>query len=129
MKGLEVGMSASCSRTFSEDNRKLFMQLSGEEYKPGEAGKHPIPEPLIGGLFSYLLGTELPGFGTNYLKQQMSFTGKGYFNEPLTATVKITRLRPEKHLVYLETICSNAAGEIICQGEALVLVKDVKHKK
>ncbi len=126
MKGLELGMSASCSRTFSEDDRKLFMQLSGEEYRPGEAGKHPIPEPLIGGLFSYLLGTELPGFGTNYLKQQMSFSGKGYFNEPLTAAVKITRLRPEKNLVNLETICTNSSGETICQGEALVLVKDVK---
>ena len=121
MKTLELGMSASCSRIFSEDDRKLFMKLSGEEDQPAEGGKHPIPEPLIGGLFSYLLGTELPGFGTNYLKQQMTFTGKGYYNEALSATVKITRLRPEKHLVNLETTCTNAAGEIICHGEALIL--------
>ena len=128
MKNLELGMSASCSRTFSEGDRKLFMKLSGEKYQPDEAGKHPIPEPLIGGLFSYLLGTELPGFGTNYLKQQMTFTGKGFYNETLTATVKITRLRPEKHLVNLETTCTNAAGKTICHGEALVLTKDVKGK-
>jgi len=126
MKNLEFGMSASCSRTFSEEDRKLFMKLSEENYQPGEAGKHPIPEPLIGGLFSYLLGTELPGFGTNYLKQLMAFTGKGYYNETLTATVTITRIRPEKQLVNLETICVNSTGETICHGEALVLVKDVK---
>ncbi len=126
MKKLELGMSASCSRTFNENDRKLFMKLSGEEYEQDASGKHPIPEPLIGGLFSYLLGTELPGFGTNYLKQEMSFTGKGYYNESLTATVKISRLRPEKYLVNLETICKNAAGETICSGEALVLAKDVR---
>ncbi len=125
MKTLELGMIASCSRKFSETDRKLFVKLSGEIYQPDESGKHQIPEPLIGGLFSYLLGTELPGFGTNYLKQQMTFTGKGYYNETLIATVKITRLRPEKHLVNLETTCTNAAGEIICYGEALVLAKDV----
>ncbi len=126
MKGLETGMSASCSRTFTDDDRRLFMQLSGEQESIKENGGYPVPEPLIGGLFSYLLGTELPGFGTNYLKQQMTFCGKAYFNEPLTAAVKITRLRPEKHLVNLETACSNAAGEIICHGEALVLVRDIK---
>ena len=125
MKHLALGMSASRSRTFTEEDRKLFMKLSGEKYLPGETGKQPIPEPLIGGLFSYLLGTELPGFGTNYLKQQMTFTGKGYYNEPLTATVKITRLRPEKHLVNLETTCTNSRGETICHGEALVLAKDI----
>ncbi len=126
MKGLEIGMSASCSRTFTDKDRELFVQLSGEQEVQEENGKYPVPEPLIGGLFSFLLGTELPGFGTNYLKQQMSFKGKGYFNEPLTASVKITRLRPEKNLVNLETICANSSGKTICQGEALVLVKDIK---
>jgi len=126
VKNLQLGMRASCTRTFSEGDRKLFMKLSGEKDQPDEGGKHPIPEPLIGGLYSYLLGTELPGFGTNYLKQQMTFTGKGYYNETLTATVKITRLRPEKHLVNLETTCTNARGETICHGEALVLAKDTK---
>lgn len=126
MKNLKVGMSASCSRTFTKEDRKLFMKLSGEKYLPGETGKQPIPEPLIGGLFSYLLGTELPGFGTNYLKQQMTFTGKGCYNETLTAKVIITRLRPEKHLVNLETTCTNSRGETICHGEALVLAKDIK---
>ncbi|MFW5825489.1 MAG: hypothetical protein ACOCVV_11060, partial [Marinobacter sp.] len=32
-----------------------------------------VPEPLIAGLFSCLLGEDLPGHGTNYLKQSMTF--------------------------------------------------------
>ncbi|WP_235974714.1 hotdog family protein [Stappia albiluteola] len=84
-----------------------------------------MPEPLIGGLFSYLLGVELPGFGTNYLKQEMRFLAPAAYDEPLTARVTITRLRPEKHLVDLETICEAADGRRICEGRALVYVEDV----
>lgn len=34
-----------------------------------------VPEPLIAGLFSTLLGVRLPGPGTNYLKQELGFHG------------------------------------------------------
>ncbi len=34
-----------------------------------------VPEPLIGALFSYLLGVQLPGNGANYLKQETRFHG------------------------------------------------------
>jgi hypothetical protein len=37
----------------------------------------------------------------------------------------VIRLRPEKELVNLRTACTDATGALICDGEALVLVKDV----
>ncbi len=121
MKALKVGMEASCTRTFTNQDRQLYMQLCGRAGSTSADDPYPLPEPLIGGLFSYLLGTKLPGAGTNYLKQKMTFTGTGYYNEPLTAVVRITRLRPDKGLVNLETECINARGRQVCHGEALVL--------
>ena len=91
-------------------------------------GKETVPEPLIGSLFSYLLGRELPGFGTNYLKQQMRFLRPAPLGEPITATVEITRIRPDKHLVDLATTCTGADGTVLCDGRALVLVEDVGHQ-
>ena len=44
----------------------------------------------------------------------------------MSLTVEVIRLRPEKELVNLRTICANPRGEIVCQGEALVLVKDLE---
>jgi acyl dehydratase len=84
-----------------------------------------VPEPLIGALFSYLLGVELPGFGTNYLKQELEFVTPAPLGTELVARVEITRLRPEKHLVDLATTCETADGVTIARGRALVLVKDV----
>jgi acyl dehydratase len=67
----------------------------------------------------------MPGKGTNYLKQRMVFANPAYADQKLTATVQITRIRPEKQLVNLSTFCLNPASRIVCQGEALVLVCDV----
>lgn len=129
MKGMSIGMSASQQRTFTDDERKRYLKLSGEPEQVDGSGRHLLPGSLIGGMFSYILGTDLPGFGTNYLKQKMSFPAPAYFGEKLTATVTIVRLRPDKNLVNLATKCVNERGELVCEGEALVLAKDVKPRE
>lgn len=125
MKGMEIGMSASITRLFSEADRETYCFVAGIAGQDERDGHHRLPGPLIGGLFSFLLGTDLPGFGTNYLKQRLEFPKPAFYGEELTATVTIVRLRPDKNLVNLETTCHNAAGELVCTGEALVLAKDV----
>lgn len=80
-----------------------------------------VPEPLIAGLFSCLLGEQLPGHGTNYLKQHMHFESNARIDETLTATVSVSRLRGDKSLVYLDTRCTGEDGRLICGGDALVL--------
>lgn len=106
----------SIHRQFSSDDLEQWSRLAGLE-QPVSG----VPEPLIAGLFSYLLGMELPGKGTNYLKQSMTFTEQARVDEPLTATVRISRLRPDKALVNLETVCCGDNDRVICRGEALVL--------
>lgn len=118
---LEVGARAEVKRSYTEDDMRGFAQLAGN----GAEVPVSVPGPLIGGLFSYLLGVELPGRGTNYLKQSLEFLAPAPVGEALTASVTITRLRPEKHLVDLETVCEAEDGTRICQGRALVYVEDV----
>ena len=71
------------------------------------------------------LGVELPGRGTNYLKQELVYLKPARLDETLTARVTITRLRPEKHLCDLETILTDARGKVLATGRALVFVRDV----
>jgi hypothetical protein len=97
-----------------------YVELGGAPPPPGEA-----PEALIGALFSYLLGVKLPGAGTNYLKQITDYHAPARLGVPLTATVRVERLRPEKCLVDLETVCVDDGGALIARGRALVYVKDV----
>lgn len=118
---LEPGQTASVTRTYASADRSVFVDLAGHDGPAPES----VPGPLIGALFSYLLGVKLPGFGTNYLKQEMRFLAPAPYDEPLTARVTVTRLRPEKHLVDLETVCETAEGTRLCEGRALVYVEDV----
>lgn len=120
-KGMRVGDLAETRRSYTPEDIAAFHTLAGD---PG-AATDTVPEPLIGALFSYLLGVELPGFGTNYLKQEMQFDQPAPVGMPLIARVEITRLRPDKHLVDLATTCSDETGTIFCRGRALVLAKDV----
>lgn len=71
------------------------------------------------------LGTKLPGLDTNYLKQESTYTATAKVGDELTARTEITRIRPEKHLVDLESSCRNEAGRLVCHGRALVHVNDV----
>jgi acyl dehydratase len=140
-KGLEIGQSVEARRTFTVQDLEEYADLSGDSNPvftdPGYARKLGlegliIPGSLIGGMFSYLLGTRLPGRGTNYLKQQLRFPAFAHPGQELTAAIEIIRIRPEKQLVNLRTICTIPVGDgstqspVVCRGEALVLVSDVE---
>lgn len=138
MKHLVIGQSAQISRIFTYEDVAAYRRLTGdnglcfgdvaEETPILSAVEAAVPGPLIAGLFSYLLGTQLPGRGTNWLKQSLTFPHAATIGKEITAVVKITHLRPEKHLVNLHAHCSNAAGIIVCSGDTLVLVKDLETK-
>lgn len=127
MKGLHVGQTAVLTRVFTTEEVAEYRALSGDHglgFGGADAADATVPGPLVAGLFSCLLGTDLPGRGTNWLKQTLAYARPAPAGEPLTATVEITRLRPEKALVNLRTTCRTKDGDLICDGEALVLVRD-----
>lgn len=117
---MQLGDLRQVARSYSAADVAAFSGLAA-----ADATVAAVPEPLIGALFSYLLGMELPGHGTNYLKQEMQFLRPAPLDTPLVAEVKITRLRPEKHLVDLATTCRGPDGTLYCEGRALVRAKDV----
>lgn len=118
---MKIGDSARLSRRYAPEDIRGFAALAGI----APEGITSVPEPLIAALFSCLLGVELPGRGTNYLKQELTYLRPAGLGQTLTASVTITRLRPEKHLCDLETRLTDAAGETLAEGRALVFVRDV----
>ncbi len=126
---LAIGQEARASRIFTAEDVSTYRALSGDaglRFGPANSSEvATVPGPLLSGIFSDLLGTQLPGPGTNWLKQSLQYPHPAYVGEVVTAVVQITRLRPEKALVNLRTTCVTTAG-VVCEGEALVLVKDLE---
>jgi len=135
--GLTLGDSVNDTRTFTEADLAEYGDLTGDRNPlfrddayarcRGFEGR-VIPGPLLGGMFSDLLGTRLPGRGTGWMKQSLRYPAPAYPGEPLTATVTITRLRAEKELVNLSTRVTAPGGRVVCDGEALVLVRNLENK-
>lgn len=136
--GLLPGMAASESRIFSTVDLDEYSDLSGDENplscdaaaarQRGFDGRI-VPGPLLAGMFSSLLGTRLPGRGTGWMKQALRFPAPAYVDEMLTATVAIRRLRADKELVNLSTRIATDDQRIVCDGEALVLVRNLEVKQ
>ena len=120
---MKRGDSAEVTRSFSGQDLSDYADLS--QYA---VAQDLIPEPLIGALFSYLLGVQLPGNGANYLKQETQFHRTARVGEALTARVEIARIRAAKQLVDLSTTCRDSTGQLIATGRALVSVRDVAAK-
>jgi len=120
---VKLGDSAEVTRSICKRDLSDYTALS-QHVVSGDV----VPEPLIGALFSYLLGVQLPGSGANYLKQETRFHRAARVGDALTARVEITRIRPEKHLVDLSTTCTGHDGQLIAKGRALVSVRDVNTK-
>lgn len=135
LKRLEIGQTAASKRTFSAEDLAEYVALTKDTnplFNDAEYARHSgfkdriIPGPLLSGMFSDLLGTKLPGRGTNWLKQKLHFPAPAYVGDEISARVEIIRLRPEKDLVNLMGTCANSNGELVCQAQSLVLVRDLE---
>jgi len=78
---------------------------------------------LSASLVSAVLGTKLPGPGTIYLGQTLSFRGAVRIGDTITATVTVTGRREGRAILTLETVVKNQRDELVLTGEATVLVE------
>lgn len=113
---------ADVTWTVTDDDLDAYQRLSGDG-SGRDAGE--VPLPLVAAAFSRLLGKDLPGHGTIYLKQAVALTGPVPVGEPLVASAEVARVRPGKGLVDLATQCRTADGALVADGRALVLASDV----
>jgi acyl dehydratase len=132
---LKIGQTATAERIFSAEDLAEYADLTGDTNPLFQDPNFShqlgfddciIPGPLLSGMFSDLLGTKLPGRGTNWLKQNLHFPAAAYAGDEITARVEITRLRPEKDLVNLRGTSQNSNGELVCQAQSLVLARDLE---
>ncbi|HVQ37668.1 MAG TPA: MaoC family dehydratase, partial [Pyrinomonadaceae bacterium] len=127
-----VGDTASISKQITDDAIRAFAELSGdhnpvhldEEFASTTRFGRRIAHGMLGAsLISAVLGTELPGSGSIYLSQTLKFLSPVFLGDTVTARVTVTKVREDKSIVTLETVCENQSGETLIRGEAVVLVE------
>lgn len=126
-----VGDTAALTKTITDEDIQTFAGLTGDrnpvhlndEYAAGTRfGRRIAHGMLAASLISAALANELPGRGTVYLSQSLQFTAPVYPGDTVTARVTVTRVREDKPIITLETVCVNQDGEAVVRGEAVVLL-------
>ena len=126
---MEVGDSDQFSKTVTDSDIYLFAGVSGdvnpahidEEYAKGTFFKTRIAHGILSaGFISAVIGTRLPGPGSVYMQQTLTFLAPVHIGDTITATATVIEKMEEKKRVRLKTICTNQDGVKTLEGEALV---------
>ena len=127
---LELGMSASVSRTVSEADILMFAGVSGDtnpvhldlEFAASTMFGGRIAHGMLSaGLISAVFGTRLPGPGSIYLSQTLKFKAPVKIGDTVVARVTVKELKTEKRRAVFSTVCS-VGSTVVLEGEAELLI-------
>jgi len=125
---LKLGDSAEFAKTVSESDIYLYAGITGdlnpahvdETYAGKTFFKTRIAHGMLtAGFISAILGTQLPGHGTIYLRQELNFLAPVRIGDTITARVEVIEIITEKNRVRLKTTCTNQDGTQVLDGEAV----------
>ncbi len=130
LEDLEIGMSASFSKTVTDADIVMFAGVSGdtnpvhisEEFAEQTMFKGRIAHGILSaGFISAAFGTKLPGPGCIYLSQNLRFKAPVKVGDTVTARVTIREMDVERRRVTFDTVCT-VRERVVVDGDALLMV-------
>ncbi len=128
---LAVGQHAEFSKTVTESDVVLYAGITGDfnpvhvnavEAARGRFGGRIAHGLLSAGFISACIAMKLPGPGTVYLTQSLKFARPVRIGDTVTARVEVLEWHETKRRARLATTCRNQDGDVVIDGEALVMV-------
>jgi 3-hydroxybutyryl-CoA dehydratase len=130
LEDLAVGMTAAYEHVVTEQDVVKFADISGdhnpvhldEAYARTTRFKGRIVHGMLSASFvSTTIASRLPGPGTIYLTQNLSFRAPVRIGDRVEARVTITEIIRDKARVLLKTVC-RVGATVVIDGDALVMV-------
>tara|TARA_R110000772_G_scaffold163459_3_gene274817 strand:+ start:53046 stop:53549 length:504 start_codon:yes stop_codon:yes gene_type:complete len=127
---LSIGQQVERSHTVTLGDLQRFADASGDynplhtdpQYAASTSFGGCIAHGMFsGGLISATLAMQLPGPGTVYLSQSLSFRQPVRVGDTLTVTLTVSALEPRRQRVTLDCTVVNQAGRKVVTGSAEVI--------
>lgn len=128
---IQIGETFSIERTVTDELVRRFAELSGD-YNPihlddefaknTRFGRRIAHGMLSGAFISAVLGFEFRERKIVYLSQTMKFRAPVFIGDTVTVKATVTKIREDKQIVTLETLCIDQDQEILVEGEAAVMI-------
>jgi 3-hydroxybutyryl-CoA dehydratase len=127
---LEVGMSATFTKTITETDVYLFAGISGD-FNPMHVDEEfarltpfgtriahgALPQALI----APVLGTKLPGLGTVAVETTARFKAPTHFGDTITAKATVAEKLEKKKWVRFDLVWTNQNAVVVAVGSAVVI--------
>jgi 3-hydroxybutyryl-CoA dehydratase len=124
---IKIGDTAEFAKTVSESDIYQYAGITGdfnpahvnEDYAKGTFFKTRIAHGMLSaGFISNVLGNQLPGPGSIYIRQELKFTAPVRIGDTIKARAEVIDIQVEKNRVTLKTQCINQDGAVVIDGQA-----------
>ena len=129
---MKVGDTNTHSFVVSDEIVRGFSELLGdrnpihldEEFaRSTRFGRRIAHGMIAASQISAVIGNAVPGPGAIYLNQTLQFVAPVFVGDTVITTVTVSTIKDGKPIATLETVCRNQKGEIVLQGEAVVMFR------
>lgn len=130
---LKIGDTFSVSKEITDELIREFADVSGdynplhldEEFaKDTRFGKRIAHGMLTASFISAVLGYKLSVRKIVYLGQTLKFKHPTFIGDVVTAKATVKKVREDKPIIKIETICENQDGTVLVEGEATIMLLD-----
>lgn len=134
IEDIEIGMSRNLRKVIDDSDIELFGRIStdrnpvhfDDDYARDTIfGGRIAHGMLTAGLISAVIGEQLPGHGTIYMKQSLTFLAPVRPGDLVETTVTVTDMDYAKRRVTLACRCE-VGDVVVLKGEAMVLAPSAK---
>ena len=129
IEDIEIGMSRDLNKIVTDQDIALFAQVTTDHnpvHLDGNYAQKSLFEGrvahgmLTASLISAVIGEQLPGHGSIYLRQTLKFLAPVRPGDSVYAKVSVTDINIAKRRIKLDCLCS-VDGKKVLIGEATVL--------
>ena len=123
---LKVGQRARRTQTVTAREVELYAQITGDRnplhFDEGFArrtrfGRLVAQGGIAAGMLNALVAMDMPGPGTVFLSQTLTYKAPTYLGDTLTAEIEVLSLKPDKPVAQLKATITNQDGTVLLEGE------------
>jgi acyl dehydratase len=123
---LEVGQRARRTQTVTAREVELYAQITGDRNPlhfdadfaaRTRFGRLVAQGGIASGMLNALVAMDMPGPGTVFLSQTLTYKAPTYLGDTLTAEIEVLSLKPDKPVCQLKATITNQDGTLLLEGE------------
>ena len=121
------GEHVTFTKTFTDDDVRRFVEITGDTNPlhvddafaaRTRFGRRVAQGGIAAGLLNALVAMDLPGPGTVFMSQSLTYRRPVFVGDTLTARVEVAALKSDKPVCQLTFRVANQRGEVVLEAEA-----------